>query len=594
MKHVLELPYGFKVNSGKSYYDRSKKVHIWEGTLLPAELRRFASADFSRQRWVDDELNLHVMPPQKPSVVFTPRDHQLEAGKEIAKSYGEGWRGFILADKTGVGKTLSGLHGICVIAKREGFTPKKKAKMLVVCPKGVIPQWRNTLRNYPISSALLRTMVINYEQLNKLIDAPAANKLGKKAKTRNRRIASHGKSSIAWDFIVFDEAHYLKNYPQSAASLAACTIASLNQPYARGRAPFVIFSTATPGATPLNFSLMAGILAPLISSKPEAKKTTPDVWGPFLLSEKFAVKEGKVNWTWAPVPWYGKNSDDVKERAKYKAAESQARRQQRLDAKRIGRALKKPQAPFLMRSPADLAGWPEQQFIPLPIEMTARQKPIYEEAWTRFRNWLRLTPAKSDPKGGLVEMLRYRQKTSLLKVEQVSENIVDWVQAGNQVYLNCQFLDTLDQYKKHLDKAGISHCEISGRNSADREEERIKFQKGQVQVCLCTVVAGISLHSNEDLPDGTKATSKPRITVIADLRLNNLDSAQALGRAHRDGENSISYIPYLEGTIDHKIVDNFTNKQANMGSMMGASQNDAEELERLFREAAARSKVNSQ
>ena len=570
------------------YYDKAKKVHFYKGAILPPELRIYKSEDFSLARWVEDEANGLVLPPQKASVTFSPKAHQKEGAKKIFKAYNDGWRGALLADKTGLGKTLTGLVSISALAKQEGFGVKNKAKVLVVCPKGVIPQWRHTLRSYPISSALLRTMVINYQQLNKLLVAPPQARVAKKTKTKNRQTASKGKPTIDWDFIVLDEAHMTKNYPTSEASLAAASIAKLNQQYTKGKSPFVIFSTATPGATPLNFALMAGILAPLISSKPEAKKVTPDTWGEFLEREGFAVKRGKVNWAWAPLPFYGKNSDDPMERARYEKALKETKLKQRKDAQRIGKALGKANAPFIMRSPKDLSGWPEQQFIAMPIELNAKQKPVYEEAWTRFRNWLRLTPAKSDPKGALVEMLRYRQKASMLKVEQVAEQIAEWVEGGNQVYVSCEFIETIDQYRFALEKKGIVVAEISGRNSAIREDERLRFQKGEAQVCLCTVVAGISLHSGESLPDGSKATSTPRISVISDLRLNNLDSDQACGRAHRDGENSLTYFPYLTETIDEKVVFNFTNKQTNMKTMLGASQNDAESLEQLFREAAAK------
>lgn len=593
MVHVLDLPWGMQLPN--VYYDKAKKVHFYKGTMLPPELRRFASEDFSYNRWVEDEQNKFVLPPQKFDSKFTPRPHQVEAAKAIMKAYNDGWSGFLEADKTGLGKTLSTLAGVSAIAKAQGYGVKEKAPLLIVCPKGVIPQWRHTLHRYPISTALLRPLVINYQQLNKLIETPAnaSYMKAKKQRTKNRIIASKGKPKIHFPFIIFDEAHYLKNYPASGASLAAVSIAQLNKPYVKGRSPYTVFSTATPGASPLNFAVMANFMAPLISNKPEAKKTTPDSWGEFLQQEGFAVKPGKVTWSWAPTPWFGKNSDDPAERARYEKALKESKKVQRRDAQKIGRGLKKPGAPFIMRSPSDLAGWPEQQLIPMPIAMTAKQKPIYEEAWTTFRNWLRLTPAKADPKGALVQMLRYRQKASLLKVEQVSEQIIDWVEAGNQVFLSCEFIETLEQYKQILEKAGIKVAEISGRNSNDREAERIRFQKGEAQVCLCTVVAGISLHSNEQLPDGSTATSTPRISIISDVRQNNLDTSQACGRAHRDGENSLTYFPYLEDTVDEKVIGSFVNKQANMHSMMGATVEAAEDLERLFREAAARSNLKA-
>lgn len=584
--YLLDIPFGTFAPKGVTY-DRTKKVHFYKGAGLPEDLRHYSSEDFSYTRWLEDDMNGRVLPPKKGSSKFSPRDHQKDAARAIKRAYDTNWRGFLLADKTGLGKTLSTLVGLSVVAKAEGFTPKNKANVLIVCPKGVIPQWRHTLHNYPIATSLMRPMVLNYQQLNKLLHQPAAAKKAKKTKTKNRAVATNGKPKHKWDFVVFDEAHSLKNYPSSGTSLAACSVASLNKPYRKGQAPFVIFSTATPGASPLNFAVMAGIIAPLISNRPEAKKVTPDTWGDFLHQEGFAVKKGKFTWSWATNPWFGKDSDDPRERARYERAVAENKKVQRKDTQKIGRGLKKPNAPFIMRSPSDLAGWPEQQFIPTPLKMTPKQVPIYEEAWTTFRTWLRLTPAKSDPKGALVQMLRYRQKASLLKVEPMVDQVIDWVENGHQVFISVEFIETLERYKTELEKAGITVAEISGRNSADREDERLKFQKGEAKVVLCTVVAGISLHSNETLPDGTKATSTPRISVISDVRQNNLDTAQACGRGHRDGENSLTYFPYLEDTVDERVIFSFVNKQSNLNSMMGASQAEAEELERLFREAAS-------
>lgn len=586
MVQIVKLPWGFR--HPKVGYDKKNKVSFYKGDgPLPPELRFFQPEDFSYERWQQDELNKRVMPPQKGKAKFKPREHQVDAARAIRKAYHAGQAGFLLADKTGLGKTLSTLVGLSVIAKDQGFGVGNQAKVLIVCPKGVMSQWRHTLHNYPVSTALMRPLIINYQQLNKLLIAPATAKNAKKTKTKNRQIASKGKPTVDWDFIVFDEAHYLKNYPQSGASLSAVSIARSNETYVKSKSPFVIYSTATPGASPLNFAVMAPVLGPIMATKKiNLKLARPDTWGDFLLEEGFAVKPGKVNWQWAAAPWHGKNSEDPKERARYQKALLENKKLQRRDTQKIGKALKKPNAPFIMRSPSDLANWPEQQFIALPIELNSDQRPIYQEAWVTFRTWLRLTPAKSDPKGALVQMLRYRQKASLLKVDQVTEQVIDWVDSGHQVFISCEFIDTVDKYKEGLEKAGIKVAEISGRTSEIRDDERIRFQKGEAQVCLCTVVAGISLHSNEILPDGTKATANPRISVISDVRQNNLDTSQACGRAHRDGENSLTYFPYLEDTVDERVIGSFVNKDANMKSMMGTELASAEELERLFREAA--------
>lgn len=814
MIHTLELPWGF-THPGVQYW-KDHKIHVFRGAILPPELRPYASEDFSYSRWREDELNGMVMPPEKSPVTFTPREHQLAAAKRIVHAYQSGARGFLEADKTGLGKglasstpiptprgfttmgdlvvgdlvlgangqptkvvakyeskaarfyritfsdgstldadedhrwlthnasnvavertplnipidglfglrqtalraqtnmaplspedcamvlenrhlaeldrllgalpshgglihpqemlemldswdsdhgervvtteeirqtlqnsaglpnhsirpalddqgqpmgalrhitsvveigksepyfcisvdspdhlylaglshipthnTLATLSGVTALAKQRGFGVRNKAKLLIVCPKGVIPQWRQTLHNYPVSTALMRPMVINYQQLNKLLEAPSTARVAKKARTKNRQTSQKGKPSVNWDFIIFDEAHYLKNYPSSTMSVAASNLAQLNRPYRKDVSPFVVYSTATPGASPLNFAIMAGIVAPLLVDGPGGRVVTPETWGAFLMKQGFAVTEGKVGYTWASVPWFGKNSDDPRERKKYELALAKSKEVQRKDAQRIGRGLVKPDAPFIMRSPKDIAGWPEQQTIPFPIALDTKQRPIYEEAWTRFRNWLRLTPAKSDPKGALVETLRYRQKSSLLKVDAMADNVVDMVEAGNQVYISCEFMETVDRYREILEKRKVRVAEITGRTESEREAQRLMFQRGQADVVLCSVVAGISVHSGEILPDGTRATSAPRETIIHDIRQNNLDTEQALGRAHRDGQNSRAYFPFLEGTVDESVISSHTNKTANMRTMTGSSKEEADSMENLFREAAA-------
>ena len=113
--------------------------------------------------------------------------------------------------------------------------------------------------------------------------------------------------------------------------------------------------------------------------------------------------------------------------------------------------------------------------------------------------------------------------------------IADLVDSGNQVYISCEFMETIDRYKELLEARKLKVTEISGCNVSMREAERIKFQTGQADVVLCTVVAGISLHAGKTLPDENKANSNPRVSIIHDIRQNNLDTEQALGWAHRDG-----------------------------------------------------------
>lgn len=588
MHFVLDIPWNMRPSSGVQYW-KSYKALVYKGAKLPKELADFRCEDYTYEKWVEDELN-GIIDPVKPNpTIFKPKPHQVEAGEKILASFKSGDRGFLEADKTGVGKTLSTLHGVTLIAREQGFSIEDKAKLLIVCPKGVIPQWRNTLKSYPPATFLTRPLVINYERLNLLLQEPINSKMSKKRSTKNRNTAKKGTPTIDWDFIIFDEAHKLKNYGTSLMAFSASNIAKLEKNYVKGKTPYVIYSTATPGASPLNLACMSGVIAPLLSGSknPNISGAKPSQWGDFLQAIGFHVNKDKSGkWNWVKPFWAGKGSKNPSERLRYDKALKDAVSKQRADSKRIGRALMQKGAPFIMRKPTDIAGWEEQQYIPLPIELSSSQRVVYLEAWRRFRNFLQLEPRGRDPKTALVENLRYRQKSSLLKVSTLAEIVEEFVKTGNQVFISCEFVETISEYKKAFDKMKIPYSIMSGEDVADREDERIKFQKGISKVVLCTITAGISLHAGEVLPDGTKATESPRITIVHSVRQNPLDTIQILGRAHRDGQNSIAYFPYLEKTVDEKVIDSFINKQANMKGMLGESDYEINFMERLFLESA--------
>lgn len=585
-KWILELPWGVRFPSVS--YDKKLKISYYEGEELPLFLEGYRVPEFSYGEWIQEQINGKPVIHKPGPTQFTPKPHQVIGAKRIAKKYIEGWSGFLLADQTGIGKTLTSLVAVSLAAKSAGFGRAKRAKTLIVAPKGVLPVWRHTIGAYHGSLNYLKPLIINYQQLQKLlvVETTKTTSTSKRKPKKSRQTARQGKALIDFDFIVFDESQYLKNYPKSDVSLMAEKIAGLNKVYRKGKSPYVIFSSATPGSTPLNFSVMSGFMGKLL--KPNGTSyITPAKWGDFLIAEKFAVKKGKSGYSWAPLPWgLKKEESSAAEKRAHEKKVAQAKEVQRKDTLRIGKALTRPEAPFIMRSPKSIAGWPEQQHIPLPVELDSQQRQWYEEAWTQFRNWLRLTPARKDPRGTLVEILRYRQKTSLLRAPALVELITEWVSEEKQVFISLEFIETLDKIKEALEKKKISVVEISGRNVEDRERERIRFQKGEAQVALCTVVAGISLHAGETLPDGSRATTAERVTVLADIRQNPLDSLQALGRAHRDGQNSLAYIPYIENTVDNRIVDSFINKVINTEVMTGKKLEEAEELEALFRKEA--------
>lgn len=591
MFFVLDLPWGERTPKVK--YRPDKKVHVYEGTILPQKLKPYRCDDFSYGRWQEDEMNRVIQYPIQSDTQFTLKDHQKEAAKKILNAYDSGWPGFLEADKTGLGKTLSVLAGITLIARKQGYSRKRPAKVLIVCPLSVIPQWRMTIRNYSGSLNYIRPLIINYQQLSKLQETPPNASVVKKRKTKKRITAKNGQPTIDWDFVVFDESHKLKNYPSSAVSHSSEKIAQLGKKYIKGRSPFVIFSTATPGSSPLHFSLLSGILSKLINPNLN-EYITPKKWGQFLADNNFHVTKNKNGWAWAQFINFDKNSSNPIKRQKYEQQLNESILKQRKDARRIGLALKERTAPFIMRKPTDIAGWPEQQIITIPTVLDHKGLAKYKMIWNEFRSWLRMNPTANDSQSAFTERLRYRQKSSLLKVDPMVIFVDQLVEAGYQVYISCAFIETVDLYKTKLSAKNIKVSEVSGRitnNGSEqlRKQEILKFQKGITNVIISTVTEGVSFHANEILEDGTKATSNDRVTIIHDLRENDLDNEQALGRAHRDGQNSIAYIPYIENTIDEKVIKSFSNKTANRETMLGEGSDYAERINRIFVNEAARS-----
>lgn len=569
----LDVPFDERYDATNmgAKYDSKRKTWYVDSNANNADMviERYGSEDFSYQRWIEDGRNKRIRPFIPAKTQFKPHPHQVEDGRLILKAWEQGRQGFLIASGTGVGKTLSMIVGACNIAKKAGYNPVKRMKVLIVCPKSVIPSWRNTLKAYAAESLMLRVMIINYQQLNKLIKPPATAKSAKTTRIKNRRTARGGTPKIDFNVIIFDEEQYLKNYPSSAVSMAANTIAGMDTAYKKGEKPFVISGTATPGTNPLELSMLAPWLASLVNNA-SRKYISPSSWGAFLMENGFHVKKGKTGWAWSQAPWWNSNGD----KSAQQAASNKIRKEHEEDVNRIGEALARPDAPYVQRKPSDIAGWPTQQAIELPMDIGIKGMTAYMLAWTQFRTALKLAAAKNDSKSPLVEALRFRQKASLLKADGIAEFTVENVKAGNQVFIGCEFMETIDMIEEKLKKARIPYAEYSGRNESNREQERLRFQRGEALVVLCTTVAGVSFHAGEKLPDGSIASTANRITILADVRNRVLDTMQQMGRCHRDGQNSICYIPYAEKTVDEKVIGTFIDKIGNMKAMLADDSND--------------------
>jgi len=550
--HILEVPYmerGVAQAMGAEYVERIKK-YVSAGDLLPLPLHPYKSEDFSYNRWMEDQINGRIQTPEKPKGgYFTPRPHQQEAIDAIKRAAAAGWRGFIEADATGLGKTISGLVGASEAASIKGFTRQKKAKMLIISPNRALPHWRNTIRHLQLDN--LRIQVINYEQYKKLLTVPSSAATVKKAKTKNKHITESGKPFIQWDFIIADESHKIKNYTSQRTKVFE-RVARYAE--TADKAPFIIWQSATLGQNPLELAY----LAPLFSQVAK-RSLTMETFPAWLQEVGFHVQKKGDTWQWVKPA----NPQDAI-----------PREQQRQDVQRLAEILFAPKAPSIRRKPEDIAGWPEVNKIALPIQLDPDSAQQYNKLWTEFRKSMHLKVKGKNPKSVLAEQLRFAQKASLLRVPQTVDNIVDLLENGYQVAVSVRFIETLEAIKGSLKKLGLDASEFSGRDFINTEHERMLFQKGDNKVILFTVEEAVSFHAKEQLPDGTIASPFPRALLIHDMRYSALSMTQIVGRTHRDGQAANAYFMYSEGTVEEAMLNIMLNKMQNMSVLSGDEEED--------------------
>jgi hypothetical protein len=118
-----------------------------------------------------------------------------------------------------------------------------------------------------------------------------------------------------------------------------------------------------------------------------------------------------------------------------------------------------------------------------------------------------------------------------------------------------------------------------GLSAAEREAQRLRFQRGEAPVILFTVEEGISLHQGEYV-------DVPRSQVIHDLRWSAIQMAQIEGRCHRDGRFAQVYWAYADGTIEDRIARVVAGRIQSMKEMVGDDVATLREIERLLDEAA--------
>ncbi len=446
---------------------------------------------------------------------MVPHEHQRVACAAILAARAGGAPGFLLGDLTGLGKTLSAWLALSAMPEDE---------ILVICPKGAIPQWRRTMALSGLPPK--RVTLMNFEKTKSLL-APPPDSKKRSVRAKNNELAKLGLPKRIWPLVVIDEAHRIRN-PNSQQGLVCRQMAAA--------ASFTIYMSATAGQSPHELSYLGPLLARA------ADMTSADLDGFRQLMKR--LKMGKARGRWKNWSWEPNEAD----RARMAAL-----------------LYRGPRAIGLRRRPEEIAGWPEVQRELAPVALDAAARKLYEATWREFRKELGLAGGSTRKPQGWAADLRFRQKASLLRIQGTVDFCDDLLGNDEQVAVSVAFLETSAMLADALRGRGWRVGEINGeRSGLQNEDTRIAFQTGQLDAVIFTVTESISLHRGE-MPGG----ERERSLVIHDMRHSAIQLQQIEGRCHRDGQHATIFYAYAEDTVEEAVAATVIQRMAAMEGLAG-------------------------
>lgn len=533
MKQVLVIPYEMRNNIGFPLkYDAKNKIIYFEGEILPELLKDFLPQIFSYEWHINNKINKRKT-KYEYKAIWSPKEHQKKACELMFLAYNKNFPGFLLADDVGLGKTISAL----IFA----LNNKILNKILIVSPVAVMAHWRQTLINLGVNDKK-EILIINYERLGKLFESENPAKLtSTKTKGKQKRIARE-LAAPQYDLILWDESHKCKNITSARTQLAEKLTAKSN---------FCIWLSATAGQTPLELSYLKRLLAKKTKSTLSSMKEF-EIW---CKEQGLGVYKGAFG-AWK---WDGEQKDINK----------------------IKEWLFEGDVPCgIRRRPQEIAGWKEFERNLYSISLDEKNFYAYQKNWSDFKteeiDKVKKKRTVKEKSNALVDSLRFRQKSSWVKIDSTVDIILDLIEKGKQVAVSVEFKETQLKIAEILTKKKINVAIINGsQNEKEKEANRLSFQKGECPVILFTVVEGISLHQGEH-------NNISRILLIHDFRWSAIQMAQIEGRCHRDGQFSPCYWLYAEGTKDEDIGKILIQRVKNMKEMMGDDTSLLKEIMNVF------------
>jgi SNF2 family DNA or RNA helicase len=412
------------------------------------------------------------------------KSHQVEAANFIT-THGS----CIIADEMGLGKTFSAIASVYEYYEKQ----HKKMKTLVVVPASLKATWiYEGLIKFGISKNDIKeiispskTNVSNLKQWFTVVSYEGFTRL------------YNDLAKIKWDFVFFDEAHYLKN------KTSARTKAALDFRKLLPRADFVSM-TGTP---------ITGKLSDLV---------------PLLLLSKIDKDDLK-------------QFEELASKTDYKKTPKELAKEDRFikyDA--IHNLLKQY---MLRRRKEDVLSLPEKMRRLVWLTMTQQEEKDYKNV---FSDYVRTTGKNYSKSRGLVETLKWRQFASLLKAKKIKSFVEMLLEKNLKVILFCSFRDTIEILHDLFENESVI---IDGSKTHQQKQSAQElFKRYGKDIIIANIKAGGTGFNWTEASD----------TIFLDLDWVPSNQWQAEDRTHRIGQVDPVYIYYfvLAGTVEQEIMLN--------------------------------------
>lgn len=382
--------------------------------------------------------------------------------------------------------------------------------ILIVCPKSVMESWRRVIiKHFHMKDRLID--IINYDKLRKgKTDSNIASYVKRRETRRKEFIWKIPKNTL----IVWDESQKLKS---SKTKNSETCLAAIKQGYK------MLFCSATNATNPLELKTV-GLALKLFKNDKQYYSWLYD----------HGVTRGR----------FGLEFTGNKEILNKLHKDIFINRGVRLRRDLI-------------------PNFPESQLIAECYDMEEEARNKINSIYTEMSNELKRLSKKikKDSSSGLVELLRARQKTEMVKVPLFLEMIEDGLEKGMSVVVFCNFTETIHALSERLN----TKCIVNGEAKYEkyRQQNIDDFQADKERVILINIQAGGAGLSLHDLNG-----NYPRLSLISPSYSAVL-MRQATGRVWRDGAKtkSLQKIVFVANTVEEKVCDSVKYKLENLDTL---------------------------